>query len=47
MMVMQQVVIPAKAGIQGLCNLLKRLAPGLRRGDGWDWLQDLLQLHQE
>ncbi|MFH1886297.1 MAG: hypothetical protein ABIM40_06325, partial [Pseudomonadota bacterium] len=34
LMELQQVVIPAKAGIQGLCDLLKKLDPGLRRGDG-------------
>jgi len=33
-MVMQKVVIPAKAGTQNFCNTLKKLDSGLCRNDG-------------
>ncbi|MFH1887154.1 MAG: hypothetical protein ABIM40_10720, partial [Pseudomonadota bacterium] len=32
---LQQVVIPAKAGIQGLCDIREKLDSGLRRNDGF------------
>jgi len=44
-MEMQQVVIPAKAGIQGPCKTLKKLDSGLRRNDGHKGFSDLLQGH--
>jgi len=34
-MARQQVVIPAKAGIQVFCNAWKKLDSGLRRNDGF------------